>query len=285
MKKAKIHITPDILTNDIIYSEDILETMSNHHLDACLHLVCTLGSVTFTIGGKDYTAHAYDCIIKPGGNSITKIRSTDNFQMKGIIISNHFLRKCIQDESYKTHGLLSMLDNPIMPMTEKETERILADIHEIKMRFLESYHTFYLQVLVKSVETMILDLQDIHSRINPKDLKGVSRPAKILRDFIGYLQTGLYRRERKVDYYAALLFITPKYLSEACIKASGHSASFWIDRFTSEEVARLLKDTSLSFTEISDQLHFSSMNYFTRYVHRTLAMNPSEYRAKILGKK
>lgn len=90
----------------------------------------------------------------------------------------------------------------------------------------------------------------------------------------------MYRQERHVDYYASLLCITPKYLSEVCINASGHNASFWIDRFTSEEIARLLKEGDLTMQDIADKFRFSSVNYFTRYVKRTLGMTPSEYRQK-----
>ena len=82
-----------------------------------------------------------------------------------------------------------------------------------------------------------------------------------------------------------LLCITPKYLSEACIAASGHNASFWIDRFTSQEIARVLQEESSTMQDIADRFRFSSVNYFTRYVKRTLGMTPSDYRAKYSVKK
>lgn len=90
----------------------------------------------------------------------------------------------------------------------------------------------------------------------------------------------MYRQERQVDYYASLLCITPKYLSEACITASGHNASFWIDRFTSQEIARVLQEEKTTMQDIADRFRFSSVNYLTRYVKRTLGMTPSEYKAK-----
>ncbi|WP_394698915.1 helix-turn-helix domain-containing protein [uncultured Bacteroides sp.] len=76
-----------------------------------------------------------------------------------------------------------------------------------------------------------------------------------------------------------------KYLSECCIKASGHNASFFIEHFTAEEIARLLKKEDLSVTDISYQLDFSTTSYFTRYVKRVLGMTPSEYKARFNVKK
>ena len=83
-----------------------------------------------------------------------------------------------------------------------------------------------------------------------------------------------------MDYYASLLCITPKYLSEACVKASGHNASFWIDWFTAEEIARMLREEDLTLTTIADRLNFSTTGYFTRYTKRMLGMTPTEYKEK-----
>ncbi|MBP8936340.1 MAG: helix-turn-helix domain-containing protein [Prevotella sp.] len=54
----------------------------------------------------------------------------------------------------------------------------------------------------------------------------------------------------------------------------------FIEHFTAEEIARLLKREDLSITEISYQMDFNTTNYFTRYVKRVLGMTPSEYKAK-----
>ena len=70
-----------------------------------------------------------------------------------------------------------------------------------------------------------------------------------------------------------------------CIKASHHNASFFIEHFTAEEIARLLKREDLSITDVAYQLDFNTTNYFTRYVKRVLGMTPSQYKAKFSVKK
>lgn len=74
------------------------------------------------------------------------------------------------------------------------------------------------------------------------------------------------------------LCVTSKYLSEVSKSACGYSANFWINRYTSLEISRLLRDKSLSFVQISDMLNFSSPAYFSRYVLHNLGVNPTEYR-------
>lgn len=268
------------MEEDIVYTEDILDAMSDKYLDTCLHLVCLQGEASFVLEEKKYDVRKDDCIIKPGASPITDVQYSDDFRMKGVIISNEFLRKVHPKTHYEVKGMMSMLGNPIMPMLPADTVRIVKDIDDIHERNDASYHLFYHEVVARAVQNMIMDMYDIHSRENIDDIKDASQSVKLLRQFISYLQTGMYRQERHVDYYASLLCITPKYLSEACINASGHNASFWIDRFTSEEIARLLKEEDMTMQDISDKFRFSSVNYFTRYVKRTLGMTPSEYRQK-----
>lgn len=112
------------------------------------------------------------------------------------------------------------------------------------------------------------------------ELSGIDQSARITRQFIVLLQEGHYRKNRKVEYYASVLNISPQYLSECCVRSTGHNASFYIDYFTTEDIARLLKRDDLTISDIAYKLEFNSTNYFTRYVKRTLGMTPREYRAK-----
>lgn len=79
----------------------------------------------------------------------------------------------------------------------------------------------------------------------------------VMRRFIDMLERGDYRHSREVGYYADRICITPKYLSEVCRKVSGYSANFWINRYATIDIARLLRDKSLSLTDIADMYGFT----------------------------
>ena len=74
------------------------------------------------------------------------------------------------------------------------------------------------------------------------------------------------------------MFIVPKYLSEICRNVSGRPASDWIESFTANELKHLLNNRQLTFTDIADEMNFSSMSFFSRYVKKVLGVSPSEYR-------
>ena len=91
-------------------------------------------------------------------------------------------------------------------------------------------------------------------------------------------ESGDFRQNRDIGYYADKLCVTSKYLSEVCKKVSGLPAAFWITRYTSLDISRLLRDRSLTFTDISDMFGFSSLSHFSRYVQTNLGAKPSDFR-------
>ncbi len=100
----------------------------------------------------------------------------------------------------------------------------------------------------------------------------------LISRFLEMLENGDYRQNREVSYYADALCVTPKYLSEVSKSVSGYTVNYWINHYTSLDIARLLRNKTLTFVQISDMFHFSSPAYFSRYVQRTLGLNPSQYR-------
>ena len=99
-----------------------------------------------------------------------------------------------------------------------------------------------------------------------------------MEQFIDMLERGDFRKNRDISYYAGHLCVTSKYLSEVSKKVSGLPAAFWITRYASLDISRLLRDRSLSFTDISDMFGFTSLSHFSRYVQTNLGAKPSELR-------
>ena len=96
--------------------------------------------------------------------------------------------------------------------------------------------------------------------------------------FVAMLERSDYREHRDVAWYASELCVTPKYLSEICKRVSGQSANYWINRYTAMELSHLLKDRSLTLTDIADRFNFASLSHFSRYVQNNLGASPSSFR-------
>ncbi len=86
------------------------------------------------------------------------------------------------------------------------------------------------------------------------------------------------RTQRSVEFYAAQMGITPKYLSLILKKKSSRNASKLIDEAVVYEAKRLLKYSGLSIGEISDNLNFTSQSFFGKYFKQRVGVSPSRYK-------
>jgi len=151
------------------------------------------------------------------------------------------------------------------------------DFRMVEQRLVDTGHHFHRDMLIAAVQMLILDFFDFHSHLyDETDIS--TQSATIINRFLSMLEDGTYRQHREVSYYADRLCVTPKYLSEVSKKVSGYAANYWINRYTALDIARLLRDKSLTFVRISDMFGFSSPAYFSRYVQRNLGVNPTKYR-------
>ena len=90
-------------------------------------------------------------------------------------------------------------------------------------------------------------------------------------------------KHRTVEYYAAMLNISSKYLTVICKKNSGKTANQWIQEYTLSAITKCLRTTEMSVKEISFLLGFPNTSFFGKYVKDHLGCSPLEYRRRTRG--
>ncbi|MCS3310663.1 helix-turn-helix domain-containing protein [Bacteroides sp. BFG-637] len=86
-----------------------------------------------------------------------------------------------------------------------------------------------------------------------------------------------YTKERSISYYADVLCITPKYLSQVIHNISGRFASDWIIDFVILEAKALLKSRKYTVQQVADMLNFANQSFFGKYFKNKVGCSPSEY--------
>lgn len=211
------------------------------------------------------------------GSLVEEMVPTDDFKVKNICVSASFIELCTPSSNYGMKGQLALFLNPIMHLNTEQRFVCERDFRWIEYRLNQTEHKFYRELVINAIQSAILDFFDFHSTLTGEDSIS-SQNASIMSRFLAMLEEGTYRRIREVSYYADALCVTPKYLSEVSKRVSGYAANYWINRYTTLDIARMLRDKSLTFVQISDMFAFSSPAYFSRYVQRNLGMNPTQYR-------
>lgn len=245
--------------------------------DYLVHALCTGGFCRFLFNGREFEWHEGDLLIVRKGKLIEWMKPSADFRVKSIYITSDFISLCTPQSNYGTKGQLALFLNPVMRLTPEQQEVCRSDFRMVEQRLADTGHHFHRDILIAAVQMLILDFFDFHSHLyDETDIS--TQTASIMNRFLSMLEDGTYRRHREVSYYADRLCVTPKYLSEVSKNVSGYAANYWINRYTALDIARLLRDKSLTFVCISDMFGFSSPAYFSRYVQRNLGVNPTEYR-------
>lgn len=245
--------------------------------DYLAHAFCTGGTCRFMFNGKEFELQAGDVLIVRKGKLMEKIRPSADFRIKVICVTPGFIELCTPQSNYGMKGQLSLFLNPVMRLMPAQQEICRRNFEMIETRLGDSGHHFYREMLINTIQTMILDFYDFHSHLYGEE-NVTTQNASIMNRFLSMLEDGSYREHREVTYYASELCVTPKYLSEVSKKVSGYATNYWINRYTILDISRLLRDKSWTFVQISDLFGFSSPAYFSRYVQHNLGLNPTDYR-------
>ncbi|MDE5642630.1 MAG: AraC family transcriptional regulator [Muribaculaceae bacterium] len=130
------------------------------------------------------------------------------------------------------------------------------------------------------VSAMVYQVAQFHykelAERSPQSETPGSRPSNYVNEFIRLLQLH-YMNERSVTFYAEKLFISPKYLSLLVKKATGRSASRWIDDRVIMEARNLLRYSGKNIQQVAYMLNFSNQSSFGKYFKHLTGMSPTEY--------
>lgn len=266
-------------TIEHIIIDDTLRRVSDKRFAGFLcHAYCHEGFCTFEYRGRLMRFEAGDCMIIPRrGDLIRNLEESPDFRVDVVYVTQEFIEISTPATNYGTRGHLSLFENPIMRLSPEQQQICALNFDYIKHRLAQTTHRFHRDAMKNAIECMILDFFDFHAQIYGTDLIS-SQNHQLMEQFIGMLERGDFRQNREIGYYADLLCVTPKYLSEVSKKVSGLPANYWITRYTALDISRLLRDRSISFSDISEMFGFSSLSHFTRYVQNNLGAKPSELR-------
>ena len=256
--------------------------------DYLCHAYCHEGYCTFERNGQAFRFEAGDClIIVRRGDLVMNLEESPDFRVDVIYVTQKFIELSTPQSNYGMRGQLFLFQNPIMKLKPEQQEICRLNFDAVKRRLRQTDHHFRHDALMNAVECMIIDFFDFHSKLYPAD-KITSQQYQLMEEFMAMLERGDFRQNRDIGYYADKLCVTSKYLSEVCKKVSGLPAAFWITRYTSLDISRLLRERlrvgdrrsgfRYSLTDISDMFGFSSLSHFSRYVQTNLGAKPSDFR-------
>ncbi|ADV45133.1 helix-turn-helix- domain containing protein AraC type [Bacteroides helcogenes P 36-108] len=269
---------------EIVYSTDVSELSRYLHKGVCLHLLCLSGEGSFTFNGNIFSFRQNDAIVLSRPDLLEDWQTDEDLQIEYILAPLDFLYNQLPANHYGVGGCISLWDNPVIHLSDADARTLLHDFRRLRDRIGDSNHSFYNEMVGSLALTMIYDLFDFHAKSHRQN-EATERKTDLVSQLVSLLSSGRCKQNREVAYYAGLLNVTPKYLSNVVRRQTGISVSALIDRHAVPMLIEYLKNSKLSLSQISDEFHFTSLSYFSRYVQRHLGVSPTEYRKTIQPQK
>ena len=104
-----------------------------------------------------------------------------------------------------------------------------------------------------------------------------SRKVYLTFQFLRLLREHI-KEQRSVNFYADLLYVTPKHLSMCVKEITGKTCGEVIDEMVVVEAKALLHNPELTIGHVADELNFSDQYFFSKYFKKRTGMSPLHYR-------
>lgn len=240
---------------------------ANHpvKLSFTIAIFCLTGRIRFQINLQDFELQTNDLLVVLE-KSIGEYRGMDDDTRIAVIaFSSDYFQTAMQIDV--TMSLQRRLyASPLCHLTNKAMEESVAIYRLMKAKIEEKDNPFrkgallgYTQVLTYNSYKYLL-AADSGDRIS-KEKSG--RQQELYTQFIHEVQKS-YTKERSISYYADVLCVTPKYLSQIVHQVSGRFAGDWITDFVILEAKALLKSRKYTIQQVADMLNFANQSFFAR---------------------
>lgn len=254
-----------------------IESMVPYLQGAMVGVVCG-GTLRMTINGEQYNVGVNNMFVLQNDAVVTRVKPSKACWGYAVLFKGRFLAdKDIAPEDFlaadmKAH-VLRVVDVEVS-LAEKMNSVVAEMVKVAKnpdIRFRIG------AVTSLAAAFFYLSLSTVRYEQDVEETPETDKAKYYMSRFVELL-SGEHSRERRVEYYASRLGISPKYLSLICHKFRGKPASRVIDDVVLYTAKQLLKQQGVSIKHVSDQLNFPSQSFFGKYFKQRVGISPSRYK-------
>jgi AraC-like DNA-binding protein len=198
-----------------------------------------------------------------------------------IIVHPDFLWNTPLASTIKRYEFWDYAVNESLFLSEKEEEIILSIVQNIHRETHANIDKFSKQIIISQLESLLNYADRFYNRQfitrEKSNHRILDKLEKVVKD---YLSSGLPATKGlpTVNDIAALLHISPKYLSCLLRKHTGQNTQQYIHEKVIERAKEKISTTDLSISEIAYELGFEHLQSFSRLFKAKTQQSPMEFR-------
>ncbi len=270
----------EYMNEGLILTDRISEVhipQSPTRLNFILMAMCMKGKAQYSIDTRQQVVKPGDLLFISEGHVVDNYVASPDFECLCIMLTTEFYHGFVQNVKNVSSLLLFSMNNPVVSLTAKEIQVYSNYFQTIREKMGDTSHHYRTPLVKALLLAMFYDMSNVIYRVERKGNRKQSRGEAIFANFIRLLEEN-FRTQHRVSWYAQQLCITAKYLSEIVKKVSQRTPNEWIDHYVILEARVLLKNTTKSIKEITDELNFPNQSFLGKYFKEHVGVSPSEYR-------
>ena len=246
-------------------------------LEMIIFAVCISGKGHVQINLKEYDVTPNSLVALLPNHIIQGYSISKDFKAIFLGITSEYAHEIIPDIHTLTPVVVSFKESPITLLAPGEVER-LHEFHKFLWGKISSANDENTKKSVNCLlEALFFETLSIYGNHRNVAEGKRTRNEQIFFDFFTLVERN-FKVNRSIAYYAKLLCISPKHLSATIKIMSGQTASEWIDNYVIIAAKAMLRSSSKTIQQISNDLNFSNQSFFGKFFKKYVGVSPTEYR-------
>lgn len=279
LNKAKSWSESVFLDDDLLLTEHINKApmpTEPRKMNFILIGLCTKGRIEYRLDTQEMIINPGDILIVSDKHVVDKYQPSPDMEGLCMMLSVNFFHEIIQNVRDVNSLFLFARSHPVMSLDRKEQDTFKEYFQVIKQKIGDNGNFFHKDLIRTLLLAMFYDVGNIINRVRKLD-KPQTRAEAIFTNFIKMVEAN-YKHERRISWYAIQLGITPKYLSETVKAVSRRTPNEWVDNYVMMELRVLLKNSTKSIKEISEEMNFPNQSFLGKFFKEHVGISPNKFR-------
>ncbi|GAB2545352.1 helix-turn-helix domain-containing protein [Spirosoma aerophilum] len=239
---------------------------SNHAL-----ILVTGGQVDIGVGHQAYAVKEQELVVVPALQIFTIQAIREDTTGFLCFFSPEIIRHGTHDTDF---DFLKLTGNPFVSLSVQQTHFVRTLFDRLTIEYTEN-GAVRMDLIKPYLIALLSEINRAYVFTSPKTDAG----DRLVQGFIDLVSTQV-RIQRQVSYYASQLNVSSNHLNKVIKSRTGKSPSVWIDERIVLEAKVLLFQSSLTITQIADELGFDDSSGFGKLFRKYVQASPSDFRSR-----
>lgn len=243
--------------------------------DSFLTILCMRGRAIFKVRLHEFEISRGSYMLIRANEPFMIVESSEDFHIDVVRVGESAFAMSYDDVLKKRLELVS-IQRPTTKISARKT-MMFHIIHSYLKVLMKERNDFYRDMILLEYVKLFL-YEACHILDDTASQSNLAKKDRNITNMFFINVDKYFKENRKVEFYAQLIGISPKHLAHIIKKTTGKYPSEWLESYVVLESKKLLKSTDESVQNISYDLHFATPSHFVKFFKAKTGMTPKEFR-------